>query len=249
MTGTNRETLNRALTTVDGRHQLQFQRRLHHPVETVWAAITEPERLSQWFPARVELELRAGAPVRYSMDPHLPDQDGTVLDVDPPRLLVLTWGGAVLRFELVADGDECDLLFSHTFDDLAGAASFASGWDACLAGLADVVDGREPSPPGPMDVAHEQMVASLGLRVGAVEHTSTGWTARIDRQLVRPADVVRPLLPPDGDGVRWELGEGTGHGARLVLTHGGLPDEQTARRMLERWHDRVEALAAGLLDH
>ena len=170
------------------------------------------------------------------------------MDVEPPRLLVLTWGDAVLRFELEPEGDGSRLLFSHTFDDLAGAASFASGWDACLAGLADVVAGREPTPPGPMDVAHEERVASLGLRVGSVTGTSAGWQARVERQLVRPAETVRPLLPPDGDGVRWELGEGTGHGARLVVTQVGLPDEESAVRVRDRWHDRVEALAASLLD-
>jgi len=67
------------LSTIDGRPQLRLEKRLAHPVERVWPAITEPAQLSRWFPAQVELELRPGAPVRYSMDPHLPDQDGTVL--------------------------------------------------------------------------------------------------------------------------------------------------------------------------
>jgi uncharacterized protein YndB with AHSA1/START domain len=182
------------------------------------------------------------------MDAHQPDQDGTVLEVEPPRLLVLTWGDATLRFELAADGDGCRLRFCHLFDDLAGAASFASGWDACFAVLDDVLAGGERGRGGQMDVAHEQQVAALGLRVGSVEQTSAGWQTRVERQLVRPDDVVRPLLPPDGDGVRWELGEGTGHGARLVLTQTGLPDEESAHRALDRWHERVEELAAGLLD-
>jgi hypothetical protein len=99
-----------------------------------------------------------------------------------------------------------------------------------------------------MDVAHEDRVASLGLRVGDVTRTAAGWRLRVERQLVRPAEVVRPLLPAPADGVRWELGEGTGHGARLVLTQDGLPDEQSARSRLEQWHDRIEALARGLVD-
>jgi hypothetical protein len=44
---------------------------------------------------------------------------------------------------------------------------------------------------------------------------------------------------PDGR-VRWELGEGTGHGARLMVTSTGPRDASTA------WHDRVEGLAAAL---
>jgi uncharacterized protein YndB with AHSA1/START domain len=244
------QTVTQALTTVDGRHQLRIERELAHPVERVWTAITDPAELSRWFPATVELELRRGAPVRYSTEPGEPPQTGTVLEVDPPRVLGLTWDDDVLRFELsaTASGEGCRLVFTHVFDDLAGAASFASGWDACLSVLDDVVAGREPRPTAAMDVAHEDRVTNLGLRVGGVAPTPAGWQIRVERQLVRPAEVVRPLLPPPDDHVRWELGEGTGHGARLVVTAGGPPDEESARRTLELLHDRVEALARGLLE-
>ena len=76
----------------------------------------------------------------------------------------------------------------------------------------------------------------------------TGWQVRVERQLVRPAGTVRPLLPASDARVHWRLGDGTGHGARLVVTADGLPDEESARRMLEQWHERVEALAHDLLD-
>ncbi|MGX1971512.1 SRPBCC family protein [Streptomyces kronopolitis] len=46
--------------------------------------------------------------------------------------------------------------------------------------------------------------------------------------------------------VRWELGRGTGHGARLVLTQTGPPGFDTAAA-LDAWHDRIEHLAARLL--
>jgi uncharacterized protein YndB with AHSA1/START domain len=76
-------TSTQSLTTVDGRHQLRIERELAHPVERVWTAITDPAELSRWFPATVELELRTGAPVRYSMGPDQPEQTGTVLALDP----------------------------------------------------------------------------------------------------------------------------------------------------------------------
>lgn len=76
--------------------------------------------------------------MRYSTKPGEPPRTGTVLEVDPPRVLGLSWGDDVLGFELNAtsSGEGCRLVFTHVFDDLAGAAGFASGWDACLSVLA-----------------------------------------------------------------------------------------------------------------
>jgi uncharacterized protein YndB with AHSA1/START domain len=36
---------------VDGRYVLRFERRLNHPVEKVWAALTESDRLAEWLAA------------------------------------------------------------------------------------------------------------------------------------------------------------------------------------------------------
>ncbi|MEV1198512.1 hypothetical protein AB0J07_00660, partial [Microbispora rosea] len=47
-----------------------------------------------------------------------------------------------------------------------------------------------------------------------------------------------------GRHVRWELSQGTGHGARLVVTETGLPDPDGP---LRAWRDRIEALARRLL--
>jgi hypothetical protein len=58
------------------------------------------------------------------------------------------------------------------------------------------------------------------------------------------------LLEFEGPGgrVRWELGHGTGPGARLVLTHSG-PSEQAGARSttLVAWQAHIEQLAAKLL--
>ncbi|WP_181871699.1 hypothetical protein [Sphaerisporangium album] len=44
--------------------------------------------------------------------------------------------------------------------------------------------------------------------------------------------------------VRWELGEGTGHGARLVLTHTCPPGERATT--LAAWRDHLGRLATRL---
>ena len=41
------------LETIDGRRALRFERRLPHPPERVWRAVTEPAELARWFVAPV----------------------------------------------------------------------------------------------------------------------------------------------------------------------------------------------------
>src|SRR5205085_289579 len=59
-------TVNATLHTSDGRPMLRFERRLEHPPERVWRAITEPEELAHWFPAQVEIDLRPGGAMKFS---------------------------------------------------------------------------------------------------------------------------------------------------------------------------------------
>ena len=44
---------------------LTFTRRLAHPREKVWRAVTEPEHLAAWYPQEIVGERRAGAPLRF----------------------------------------------------------------------------------------------------------------------------------------------------------------------------------------
>jgi uncharacterized protein YndB with AHSA1/START domain len=226
------------LTTEDGRCVLRMRRRLAHPPEKVWAALVEPDRLAEWFPATATPELRVGGVVEFGFgDP------GTVTDLDPPRLIAYTWGTDHLRWEVEPDGDGSVLTLWHSFDDRAGAASFAAGWDTCVAAMGLALAGRAGEDPGIDHVArHEQLISELGLDVADTEQTPDGWRVRFERQLSRPAEAVWPDLAgawpdagavlvrdepkvleqevPDGR-VRWELGEGTGQGARLTLTWTG----------------------------
>jgi hypothetical protein len=90
---------------------------------------------------------------------------------------------------------------------------------------------------------HEQYLAEFALDEPAVRTLPAGWQVRVKRQLVRPAGVAAPLMPASGDGAVWELGEGTGHGARLVVTWTGTDPaaRDAARTELPR---RVRELAA-----
>src|SRR5204863_6188794 len=48
-----------ALETREGEHVLRFERRFDHPIERVWAALTEPEELVAWL-ADADVDLVKG---------------------------------------------------------------------------------------------------------------------------------------------------------------------------------------------
>jgi len=63
---------------------------LPSPREEVWEALTEPERLEDWFANDVDLDLRpgGGATFRWSNGE---ERRATVTDVDPERRLAFAW--------------------------------------------------------------------------------------------------------------------------------------------------------------
>jgi uncharacterized protein YndB with AHSA1/START domain len=73
--------------------------RLPAPPEEVWAEVADPGRLSAWFGARVELDLRPGGPARFRW-PDGTERGGLIEDVEPGRLLAFRWA----PFERLADG-------------------------------------------------------------------------------------------------------------------------------------------------
>jgi uncharacterized protein YndB with AHSA1/START domain len=74
---------------------IAFERRLGHPVEAVWAALTEPEELAAWL-GPGKLEPREGGQVSiYTGPKDRSDRprtiSGRVLAWDPPRVLEHEW--------------------------------------------------------------------------------------------------------------------------------------------------------------
>jgi uncharacterized protein YndB with AHSA1/START domain len=190
------------LYTIDGLPALRFERRLAHPPEKVWRAITEPEHLSRWYPFRVTaMDLRVGGTIHF--DDGTMTMDAVITQLDPPRRFAFSERAPaqlaresedLVSFELRADGDGCLLIFTHVFHDRPAAASYASGWDFCLDALASTLDGKPVEPPTDMAERHEAYVSKLGLDEGSSEETADGWRVRFERQLTRPVDAVWAAL-------------------------------------------------------
>jgi uncharacterized protein YndB with AHSA1/START domain len=127
--------------------QLTFTRRLPHPPEKVWRAVTEPEHLAVWFPQQIVGERRAGAQLRFVGDGGV-DFEGEMVEFDPPSVMELTWGTDHLRIELRPLEDGTLLTLTDTFDELGKAARDAAGWHACLDRLDSVLGGGTPPASG-----------------------------------------------------------------------------------------------------
>jgi uncharacterized protein YndB with AHSA1/START domain len=135
----------------DGRWTLRMERQLDYPPERVWAALTRATEIRRWAPYAPDRDLdqvgevplpqsEGGTPAEGEAEP------GRVLEIDPPRLLVLLWGNQQLRYELTPASGGVRLVLRHTFDAPTEAPEYAAGWHLCLAALAARVDGQDVPP-------------------------------------------------------------------------------------------------------
>ena len=70
---------------------VRFERLLAFPIEEVWAAITEPERLGDWWPpmaAEITVDLRVDGKITFDWpDLDFPTMEFTIVRPEPPTLL------------------------------------------------------------------------------------------------------------------------------------------------------------------
>lgn len=134
--------------THDGRPAVRFERTYPQPIERVWTAVSDPNELAHWFPARVTIEARVGGAVVFSGDPNAEDATGVVLAFDPPRHLAFTWMRDELHFGLEPlDERQCRLTLTNVLADRSAAARNAAGWSVCLGELDKHIGGRPANGP------------------------------------------------------------------------------------------------------
>lgn len=131
------------------------QQQYNSPIQDVWAAITEQERISKWF---IKCKFKAEEGFRYSLISENDDCEqvsGTILKVNPVHELVYTWivagtqaettvswkleekdGGTLLTLEhsgisKYPDSDTAIKMFE----------SFNGGWDKCITHLEQYLSG------------------------------------------------------------------------------------------------------------
>jgi uncharacterized protein YndB with AHSA1/START domain len=118
-----------------------FERRLAHPVDAVWAALTESDQFAAWL-GRGTLEPRVGGEVAIQTGPEnrrdlQRAMTGRVLVWNPPRVLEHEWlqpglGISVVRYELEAVAGGTILRLTHRRSTAPGAFGGRAGWHAYL---------------------------------------------------------------------------------------------------------------------
>ena len=132
---------------------LIFRRRLRHPPEVVWQALTDPKALRQWFLTDATIEGRVGGRVDLIQGPYRAHATGHVLAWDPPRLLEYDTHVApqerlpegidgVIRWELLPQAGGTLLVLTFRGLSKPLATTFAGGLKGFLARLEAQLDGR-----------------------------------------------------------------------------------------------------------
>ncbi|WP_324274782.1 SRPBCC family protein [Blastococcus brunescens] len=151
----------------DGRQRLEFRRSWPDPIEDVWAALTEPDRLVRWIGV-YDGARGPGGTGTFVMTHEEGEHVGepmTILECDPPRRLVVEWTQQETEdwrvdLDLWSEGGRTHLSFVQVFPADADVADFAMGWHWYLAKFGAEL-GDAP-PPDHWDAFYAEVGPSYG---------------------------------------------------------------------------------------
>lgn len=130
------------------RGSVHFERTYRFPMDAVWSAITEPDRIARWL-AHVSGDLRVGG--AFTLD--FGDGDvahGTILACEAPSHLAVSWefeGEGTTHLEITLTGQEGATLFALHHSDLrqADLSQYGAGWHTFLEHLGAALAGNPPT--------------------------------------------------------------------------------------------------------
>jgi uncharacterized protein YndB with AHSA1/START domain len=132
---------------VDGRLVLSLTRTFEAPIDDVWAAVTEPERLARWLGTWQGDPTTGRVSWRMLFEGETDFHDMVIRECDPPRRLAVTslvgdqeW---FLEVDLAEHGGVTTLRFSQPGVDAEEAVSVGPGWEYYLDCLVAVETGRD----------------------------------------------------------------------------------------------------------
>jgi uncharacterized protein YndB with AHSA1/START domain len=136
----------------EGLYDIRYVRRWRLPLERVWAAITESERLADWL-CVAKIDLRVGGAVELSWPSVGHSERHIILELEPPKRMV--WGSiettgpqSVIRWELYQERPEIGvrLVFTQRLVPSHFLLGVSTGWHAHLHELPDAAQRPAPLP-------------------------------------------------------------------------------------------------------
>jgi uncharacterized protein YndB with AHSA1/START domain len=141
---------------------VKLQRLLPGPIERIWSYLTDSDMRRKWLAAG-DMEVKAGAPFELVWrNSELTDPPGKrpegfgeehrmqshIVEVDPPRRLVIAWAGSGdVSFDLEEKGDKVLLTLIHRqLPDRRMMLMVGAGWHMHLDVLVARTTGKEPQP-------------------------------------------------------------------------------------------------------
>ena len=168
------------------------------PIQDVWEALTQAERIERWF-MPISGDLRPGGTFQVEGN-----ASGDILTCEPPSLLRVTFGDAtsIVELRLIAESDSDTVLeLEHTVpiemaQSGAGALYVGPGWDGALLGLGRYLGGEAVGNPveaanSPEGLAFSRR--SVDAWVAVVEDSGTA-TAE---ELAAAIEMSRAQFAPD----------------------------------------------------
>ncbi|MDG6997789.1 MAG: SRPBCC domain-containing protein [Nitrososphaerota archaeon] len=134
---------NGAVITNGDKATLIFRRRLEHPPEVVWKAITEPSQLASWYMTKAVIDCREGGSIDFVSGPSRLHVTGRILVWKPPLVFEHEWKvesraelpsgeDAIIHWELHGDGAGTVLHLEHRKLNTQTALGFAPGTHAFM---------------------------------------------------------------------------------------------------------------------
>lgn len=124
------DDINESYGEIIGPMTLRLERLLPGPIETVWAYLTQSDKLAQWLaPGTMYLCPNGKVDLKFNIreltpyDEITPDEfkstecgnlEGHIIEAVPMKTLHYTWGSSEVKFELNPEGEHVRLTLTHS---------------------------------------------------------------------------------------------------------------------------------------
>lgn len=127
--------------------EVRFERTLPYSIETVWDAITNPQKLAIWF-TDIEMDFAPGGKmiIRFR-DENKTESFGKIIRIEPLKIFEYSWEDELATWELVPEGkSKCKLVLTYSKLPDDYAVSVPAGWHVLLDQLEEALNGRKVFP-------------------------------------------------------------------------------------------------------